>query len=227
MLIEHIQRRKAARKDVRLGSTHGFDSRSRLRLESFSRLGNVLVDQTQSMIPLLSVGAYSYIRSGSRLLSVAEIGRYCSIGRNVTLGLNPRNHPLDWVSSSTQFSGHYQRKITPLVIGHDVWIGDNAVIMAGINVGHGAVIGCNAVVTKNVMPYQIVAGNPARPIRLRFSDSLVEEILSTQWWRYDKKELDRLDFENVSAFASSAAALEYHAEYGFVELHGRHIIKSS
>lgn len=227
MLRDYLIRLKAAKSNVRIGATRDYDSNSVVRMESFSRLGDVYIDLSQSSAAMLSVGAYSYVRSGSRLLCIGAIGRYCSIGRNVLLGLNPRNHPLDWVSTSTQFSRHYQRKVSALIIGHDVWIGDNAVIMAGINIGHGAVVGCNAVVTKDVMPYQIVAGNPARPIRTRFNQSLVEEILSTQWWLYDKKQLDRLDFENVSTFASSATVLKHQAEYDFIVLRGRHIIKTS
>ncbi len=227
LLVDYFLRMKAAKKHIRLSSLRGFAPKSSLKLEAYSRLGDVTVDQTQSAEPLLSVGAYSYVRSGSRLLSISEIGRYCSIGRNVTLGLNPRNHPLHWVSSSTQFSRHYQRKVTPLRIGHDVWIGDNAVVMAGINIGYGAVIGCNAVVTKDVLPYQIVAGNPAKPIRFRFNDEIIAALLRSTWWQYDRSQLDLLDFENVTHFATASRSLSQKACYSVIELQGRRITKSS
>lgn len=223
LLVDYFQRKKAARKHVRLSSLRLFDSKSHLRLEAYSRLGDITVDQAHSTEPDLSVGAYSYVRSGSRLLSISEIGRYCSIGRNVTLGLNPKNHPLHWVSSSTQFSRHYQRKVTPLKIGHDVWIGDNAVVMAGLNIGHGAVIGCDAVVTKDVLPYQIVAGNPAKPIRFRFSDEIIAALLQSQWWQYDRSQLDLLDFENVTHFAAASKSLSQKAHYSVIELHGQKV----
>ncbi len=222
--IDYLQRRRCKKKGVRLSSTRHFDSNSHLRLECYSRLGNVEVDQSQSTTQVLEIGAYSYVRSGSRLLSIAEIGRYCSIGRNVTLGLNPRNHPLNWVSTSTQFSRDYNRKVSPLRIGHDVWIGDNAVIMADINIGHGAVIGCNAIVTKDVEPYQIVAGNPARPIRLRFDEQTIAKLLAGQWWLYTRKELDTIDFENVDEFFRKASSLLEKADYGFVELKGSRVV---
>jgi len=226
-LVDYFQRKKAAREHVRLSSLRLFDLESHLKLEAYSRLGDVTVDQAQSAEPLLSVGAYSYVRSGSRLLSISEIGRYCSIGRNVTLGLNPRNHPLHWVSSSTQFSRHYQRKVTPLKIGHDVWIGDNAVVMAGITIGHGAVIGCDAVVTKDVLPYQIVVGNPAKPIRFRFSEEIIAALLQCAWWQYARSQLDLLDFENVTLFSAVSKGLSQKAHYGVIELQGRKVTQRS
>lgn len=227
MIKDYIHKRRAARNSVRLSSTRDFKNDSLMQIESNARLGKVEVDLSQSRFPLLQIGAYSYVRSGTRLLCVGNIGRFCSIGRHVTLGLNPRNHPCDWVSTYPLFSRHYNQKVTPAEVGHDVWIGDRAVIMAGITIGHGAIIGCDAVVTKDVLPYQIVAGNPARPIRFRFDEKTVSALLASEWWRYAKAELDRIDFENIESFLSSSRSFVHVARYDRVQFHGRKVVKSS
>ncbi|MFW5426805.1 MAG: CatB-related O-acetyltransferase [Methylophagaceae bacterium] len=167
-------------------------------------------------IDKLTIGAYSYIRSNSELLAVSDIGRFCSIGRNVTLGLNPRNHPIDWVSTSEHASRRFTPYCEPLKIGHDVWIGHDAVIMAGLSIGHGAVIGCNAIVTKDVAPYQIVAGNPAKKIRFRFSDVVIEQLLASRWWDYDIEQLRSIDFEDVDNFHKNVRELTKKADYSSV-----------
>jgi acetyltransferase-like isoleucine patch superfamily enzyme len=76
-----------------------------------------------------------------------------------------------------------------VIIGSDVWLGANATILSGVSIGHGAVVACGALVTKNVKPYEVVAGNPARHIRFRFSDDDVEKLLEISWWEWDVKEV--------------------------------------
>ncbi|MCX4187624.1 CatB-related O-acetyltransferase [Methylophaga sp. OBS4] len=220
-LYELYQRIKAKKLGIKLSNIRHFGRGSLLCLEAPCRLSDIVVDLAFSEHDRVQIGAYSYIRSGSQILSVASIGRFCSIGRNVTLGLNPRNHPVSWVSTNSQFSQNYSRKIKPLEIGHDVWIGHNAVIMAGITIGHGAVIGCDAVVTRNVAPYEIFAGNPAKKIRLRFPEDIVEQLLSTQWWEYEFSELKAIDFEDVDNFANNAAKLSRKAHYKTVFINDR------
>ena len=78
------------------------------------------------------------------------------------------------------------------VVGNDVWIGQNATILAGVRIGDGAIIGCNSVVGSNVPPYTIVAGNPAKPIRKRFDDELINLLLEFKWWNKSIEEINGL-----------------------------------
>jgi len=147
--------------------------------------------------PLFDIGDYTYGKpticsfdDGTRL----TIGKFCSISDKVTFLLGG-NHRTDWVSTypfpdlaeqwpeAADISGHPQTKGN-LTIGHDVWIGHGATILSGITIGSGAVIGACSVVTKNVAPYQIVAGNPAQIIRNRFSTQLCEQLLAQAWWEW-------------------------------------------
>ena len=169
------------------------------------------------------MGAYSYVRSGSRILHVRDIGRYCSIGRGVTLGETPRNHPVDWVSTSLSVSHQYKSELQLTSIGHDVWVGHGAVVMAGLKVGHGAIIARNAVVTKDVEPYQIVGGNPAKPIRYRFDKDVRDALLASQWWDCDWKQLRELDFSDCQGFLEAVKELKRSVKYTEVRLQDRHI----
>lgn len=150
----------------------------------------------------LSIGAYSYVGHSSEMRSV-EIGRFCSIARRVIVA--QAEHPTTFVSThpivfnpqsgfadDEYFKGVVLRrdfgKDAGVTIGHDVWIGDGAVIRAGVSVGSGAVVGAGAVVVKDVPPYAIVGGVPARVIRFRFSEDIVERLLASAWWNYDIRE---------------------------------------
>lgn len=92
-----------------------------------------------------------------------------------------------------------------MVIGNDVWIGVNACVLSGVRIGDGAVVGACSVVTRDVPPYAIVAGNPARLVRKRFDDETIEELLKIKWWDWDieriKENLPLLLSENVKDFA--------------------------
>jgi len=222
-LGDYLVKYKARQKNVRISNPKGINHDCWLQLEEFSRLGDVIVDQSSPVTEKLRIGAYSYIRSYSKLLGIAKIGRYCSIGRNVTLGLPPRNHPVDWVSTSTQFSRQYTHQLAPTVIGHDVWVGNNAVVMAGLTIGHGAIIGCDAVVTKDVLPYEIVAGNPARSIRFRFDKAIIEQLLASKWWDYDKHELEKLDFQDIIHFTQNIWKLNQKAQFSLIEIKGKRV----
>ncbi|MGI4789433.1 MAG: CatB-related O-acetyltransferase [Janthinobacterium lividum] len=119
-------------------------------------------------------------------VSRATLGNYCSLGDRVVIG--PGEHNLSAVSTSTLFQvGDIYTALTskPCLIGSDVWIGTQAVVLRGVCVGHGAVIAANAVVTKDVPPYAIVAGVPARLIRMRFPEERVKELLASCWFDQD------------------------------------------
>lgn len=111
-----------------------------------------------------------------------EIGRFCSIGRRCSIGA--ARHPVSTLSTHpAAFPDRFE--VGPrTVVGNDVWIGDNVVVMAGLTLADGAVIGAGAVVTRDVGPYEIVGGVPARLIRNRFDAETVARLTASQWWRY-------------------------------------------
>lgn len=120
------------------------------------------------------------------------IGQYCSIGSGaVFMMAGNQGHRSDWIStfpffyqSDAMFSGAFDgfQRMGDTQIGHDVWIGSEALIMPGVQIGHGAIIATRAVVTKNVEPYEVVGSNPAKHIRYRFSPSEIDMLLEMAWW---------------------------------------------
>jgi len=127
------------------------------------------------------------------------IGSFCSIGTGVSFIMaGNQGHRMEWVSTFPFFyadekcmkgapNGYKSAGNTE--IGHDVWIGAEAMIMPGIKVGHGAIIGARSVVTKNVEPYSIIAGNPAKIIRMRFSSEQINQLLEMKWWDWSEDQL--------------------------------------
>ena len=145
-----------------------------------------------------SVDRYSYIGDGSFTVN-CEIGPFCSIAYNCQIG--GAMHPIDRVSSSPVFhdgenslSKHFSRFTrieTPrTIIGADVWIGVNAIIKSGVEIGTGAVIGAGSVVTKDVPAYEVWAGNPAHKIRDRFSESVKTKLLEVRWWDWEDEKIE-------------------------------------
>lgn len=178
------------------------------------------------------LGAFSYVGKGD--LHSTGVGRYCSIAHAVNIGQS--DHPKDWLSTSpfqyqrsfriasgTAFpwkqkydedtpSVELNRKANSQVvkkteIGHDVWIGYGAVIIAGVKVGQGAIIGAGAVVTRDVDPYAIVGGVPARRIGQRFDDATITRLLESRWWEFAPWQMRHLDFSDVPAALDGIAAL--------------------
>lgn len=159
------------------------------------------------------VGAYSYVNDGGYIRSNVFVGRYCSIGRRVTIGAG--SHSLLSVSTSPLLRCRASRPYTDgeserlgnkikapvfTVLMNDVWVGDGAVIVPGVTVGTGAVIGANAVVVADVAPYSIVGGVPARLIRYRFPDEVINDLLNSCWWELSSDQLALLPMGNVFEF---------------------------
>lgn len=175
------------------------------------------------------MGAYSYINASSTV-SFCTMGNYCSLGKNLYIGLP--QHCTSSVSTSVDFCdegdpflrrwthGHclpYQLSTYyPITIGHDVWIGNNVTIPAArpISIGTGAILATQAVITHDVPPYAIVGGNPARIIKMRFSDELCADLLASQWYDYDLpgyEHCEELEFNDpkrfLERFAQQRAAI--------------------
>ncbi len=130
------------------------------------------------------------------------IGKFCQIASGVEFVMNGANHQMNAVSTYPFYTLEGWKMNPPVakdmplkgdtVIGNDVWIGQNAVIMPGVHVGDGAIIGANSIVASDIPPYNIYAGNPARLIRKRFDDELISLMLKLQWWNRSIDEIQEL-----------------------------------
>jgi virginiamycin A acetyltransferase len=146
-----------------------------------------------------------------------QIGRFCSISWNVSIG--GKNHDMQRVTNSAIWAFHnmdgnkpdpesfiYGKGEPGCEIGSDVWLGSSAIVLRNVTIGHGAVIGAGAVVTKHVAPFTVVAGVPAKNLRMRFSDEVCEDLLNLAWWNWPpyiiREHLDhiyssKVDFELI------------------------------
>ncbi len=164
--------------------------------------------------PNISVGAFSYysgyhhkhsfvdcvryLDKKSKNVDRLIIGKYCSIGSGaVFMMAGNQGHRMDWAST---FPFYYQanifkrsknafKKSGDTHIAHDVWIGSEAMIMAGVTIGSGAVVAARAVVTKDVAPYTVIGGNPAQVIKKRFNDATIAKLLALKWWDWTEEEV--------------------------------------
>ncbi len=131
------------------------------------------------------VGKHTFVGRNCSL-DQATIGNYCSIAPNVFIG--PGVHSIDFISTSQRIATHligHELVSNKTIIGSDVWIGVNSVIMQGVKVGDGAVIGANSVVTKDVEEYSIVAGVPAKQLRMRFPKEKIKILKESKWFDLD------------------------------------------
>lgn len=169
----------------------------------------------------LSYGIPNIINYLAHRAPFLEIGSYCSIAANVEIMFGGAHH-IDFITSyplgaAKPFVGEVPRidlfddRHAEVRIGHDVWLGRGALIMGGVTIATGAVIGANAVVAKDVEPYAIVVGNPARKIRTRFKESEIPLLLASQWWDLPIEDIERLQpvllASDVMAFVEAVASI--------------------
>ena len=137
------------------------------------------------------------------------IGSFTSIGTGVSLGCG--RHPINFLSTSPYLYADYlgyKKKMAshneyveycpPIKVGNDVWIGDKVLIMNGVTIGDGAIIGAHAVVTKDVPPYAIVGGIPAKIIRYRFDKESIEELLKLKWWNFPDEIIKKIPYDDIT-----------------------------
>ncbi|MCS4065613.1 acetyltransferase-like isoleucine patch superfamily enzyme [Pseudomonas putida] len=187
--------------------------------------GTLLAESPSSMAAVVksncSIGYLSYTGRDSEIFNT-QIGRFCSIAPGFVSG--PTNHPTDRLSSHLfsfankgPFDGCDEfadwMRDPPLesnegkvMIGHDVWIGRNVTVKRGVKIGTGSIIGAGSIITKDIAPYSIVGGAPAKLIRMRFSEKIIESLLDIQWHKYDLRKSVIENF-NPSDVESSIALL--------------------
>ena len=182
-----------------------------------SELGAWTEVRKGSRINQSTLGDYSYLMERVQL-DFAEVGRFANVASHARLG--PTNHPIERPTAHhfTYRAGMYGlgeddesvfewRADQPVELGHDVWIGHNATVLPDVSVSNGAVVAAGAVVTRDVDPYEIVAGVPAEPIGRRFPPEIAERLEATAWWEWDHETLG----ERLAAFRDLDAFLEAHA----------------
>ena len=200
----------------------------RIRLESFAEIVSSALQGPLScgkftMLANSTIGRYFNIGSFS-FVSRSTIGNYTSIGSRVSVG--PLNHPYRrpvaneiTYTDFTDFFGvsftEVQRTPFPVkdgtiraTIGSDVWIGDNSVILCGVDIAHGCVIGAGSIVTKSTEPYGVYVGNPARLLKKRYTQPQIDEICSLEWWNRDITDFPNLPlFESYEAFVAAVKSI--------------------
>jgi acetyltransferase-like isoleucine patch superfamily enzyme len=212
MIYKEIKIDRLENTVAELMTVHGI-----LRLNAGARiiqsrlLGPVYLDRNSQIGPDAIIGKY-FGMNDSGFVARATVGAYCAIGaRNA---INPFNHPTNWLSTH-EFQYHPRSfdwipeyndlkrlertpdMFAPVTIGNDVWTGHNVNILPGVTIGDGVAIGAGSIVTRDMPPFAIVAGVPAKVIRYRFPEKVIERQLRLKWWELELSELSGLPFRDV------------------------------
>ena len=171
-------------------------------ISPFTVIQNSIIDKHASLSSGVKfyrskIGRYSYVSNNS-FVSDVEIGNFTSISSNCYIG--GASHPIDWISTSPVFHRHENRMnknfsdndfdiFKRTVIGNDVWIGNGVIIKAGVSIGDGAIVGMGSVVTKDIGDFEIWAGDPAKFIRLRFDDKIIDLLKEKKWWYFSDEKI--------------------------------------
>ena len=170
------------------------------------KFGNNIAINRRCYVNDSSISDYSYVGLNSTI-NYAEIGRFCSIGQDVRIG--GANHDYNKVTTFPKWrfeqlfahcrTVNLDQELDDCKIGNDVWIAANATILRGVKIADGAVIAAGAVVTKDVEPYTIVAGIPAKPLKKRFEQKYIDKLLEIKWWNWNLNLIE----ENIELITSS------------------------
>ena len=184
MILEHYWFKLL--KKIRRKSCKGSKVHPTSKIEAGSEFINSTMDK------------HSFCGYDCQIINV-DIGSFCSISNNVVIGGG--RHPMEWVAMSpvfyegrdsvkAKFSTHQRKPNKRIMIGHDVWIGEKVLISQGVSIGIGAVVGMGSIVTRDIDPYTIVAGSPAKIIRKRFDDTIINNLLQSKWWEFSDTKLN-------------------------------------
>ena len=193
-----------------------------------STIGRYCTVERRGMLFNSIIGDYSYTGYNT-VVKHAKIGKFCSISWNVSVG--GANHDYNKISTHpfsfkekygfANTGGEYSSFLKPLSIGNDVWIGCNTVILRNVNIGNGAVIGASSVVTKDVPPYSVVVGNPAKVIKYRFPIEIIEMLIEMKWWDWETDFIKRnigLFQKNEITISMLKDAAEQYKKYVYGEM---------
>ena len=169
--------------------------------KGFKRLFSRKKKSLQDRYPQYRIGKWTYgnprVRSWGEGATL-EIGAFCSIAEGVKIFLGGE-HRIEWTTtfpfpvlweSARHIKGHPKTK-GDVIIGNDVWLGADSVILSGVTIGDGAVVGARSVITNDIPPYAIVAGNPARMVKKRFDDLTIGRLLEVRWWEWEDSRIEK------------------------------------
>lgn len=205
--------KKQVKNGFKITRVFGIKIRKRRIRENSSVIDAIYNEEGVLLLPkpgAHQVGKWTYCGTDLRIDNPKTIiGSFCSIGQRVVIGHG--EHPLGFLSSSPYFyldnlrwksdstPVHNEYWIPdPIVIGNDVWIGEGVFIKNGVRIGDGVVIGAHSCVTKDIPPYAVAVGVPAKVVKYRFPDSVIKRLLMTKWWDLDDEVIRRIPYDDVN-----------------------------